>query len=40
MKLWLEKMKENLNEHNEGKSIAVERFIRTLKNNIKKCIYQ
>ena len=40
MKLWREKMKENLNEHNEGKSTADERFIRTLNNNIKKCIYE
>ena len=40
MKLWREKMKENLNEHNEGKSTADERFLRTLKNNIKKCIYE
>ena len=35
MKLWLEKNDiEMYSTHNEGKSVAPERFIRTLKNKI------
>ena len=39
MKLWLEKNgKEMYSLHNEGKSVVAERFIRTLKNKIDKCM--
>ena len=49
MKSWLEKnAREMYSTHNKGKSVAAERFIRTLKNKIykyvtsisKKCVYR
>ena len=40
MKSWLEKNAiEIYSTHNEGKSVVIERFVRTLKNKICKCIY-
>ena len=44
MKSWLEKNDIVMySTHNEGKSVAVERFIRTLKKNLqthlKQCVY-
>ena len=39
MKLWLEKNDvEMYSTHNEGKSVVAERFIRTIKNKIYKCM--
>ena len=39
MKSWLEKNDiEMYSTHNEGKSVIAERFIRTLKNKIFKCM--
>ena len=39
MKPWLEKNDiEIYSTHNEGKSVIAERFIRTLKNKIYKCM--
>ena len=39
MKLWLGKNAiEIYSTHNEGKSLVTERFIRTLKNKIYKCM--